>query len=201
MKLRMLQVFGICGILAIGTLGCNKASKDNSNVIASVGNEKITEKHFNDIVRAYFGDAVKANDFLTNPAERDQRSQLLSNLVNQKALFQFIKLQGLDKDDQVQLQIKSATADAYFQILSERLIPKAEPTDAQLKAFYDDYVNKAKAAKQVVGIPPFDQIKNQLPMIWKHKQVQTARETVLNQINKKYPATLASEYQLNQVQK
>ena len=189
MKARMLQVFSICGILTIGLLCCNKVSKDNSKVIASVGGEKIT----------YIGDTIKANDLLTNPAMHEQRSQILANLINQKALFQFVKLQGLDKDPQAQLQVTSATADAYFQILSDRLVPKAEPTDVQLKAFYDDYVTQAKAAKQAAGIPPFEQIKAQLPIIWKHKQIQIARETLLNQINQKYPVTLAPEYQLSQV--
>lgn len=200
MKARMLQVFSICGILAIGLLCCNKVSKDNSKVIASVGGEKITENYFNNTVRTYIGDTVKANDLLTNPAMHEQRSQILANLINQKALFQFVKSQGLDKDPQAQLQVTSAMADAYFQILSDRLVPKAEPTDAQLKAFYDDYVTQAKAAKQAAGIPPFEQIKAQLPIIWKHKQIQIARETLLNQINQKYPVTLAPEYQLGQVQ-
>jgi hypothetical protein len=184
----------------VGLLACSKTQKDNSKVIASIGGEKITEKYFNNTVRTYIGDQEKANDLLTKPEMRERRNQILVNLVNQKALFQFVKLKGLDKDPQAQLQVASATADAYFQVLSDRLVSKTEPTDSQLKAFYDDYVTQAKAANQSVGIPPFDQIKVQLPMVWKHKQIQAAREALLTQINQQYPVVFDPEYQINQTQ-
>lgn len=198
--MRVAQVFGLCSLLLLGILACDKTKKDNSKVIASIGGEKITENYFNNTVRTYIGDAEKANDLLTKPEMRERRNQILANLVNQKALFQFIKLKGLDKDPQAQLQVTSATADAYFQVLSDRLVPKTEPTESQLKSFYDDYVIQAKAENRAVGIPPFEQIKVQLPMVWKHKQIQTARETLLTQINQQFPLVLDPEYQTNQMQ-
>jgi hypothetical protein len=195
MDMRVARMVGMCGVLALGTLGCGKVSKDNSKVIASVGGDKITEKSFTETIGVYVGDAAKAKDLLGNPAMKEQRNQILGSLVNQKALFQYIKAQGLDKDPQAQLQVTSAMAGAYFQILADRLVPKAEPTDAQLKVFYDDYLVQAKAANQAAGIPPFEQVKAQLPAAWKRKQAETARETLLNQLNQKYPVVFAPEYQ------
>lgn len=198
--MRVVRVCGICGLLVLGLLACRKEQKDNSKVIASIGGEKITEKYFNDIVRTYIGDEEKANELLTKPDMRERRNQILLNLVNQKALFQLVKLKKLDKDPKAQLQITSATADVYFQILADRLAPKAEPTDSQLRAFYDDCVVRAKVANKASSVPPFDQIKVELPMIWKQKQVQTARDTLLTQINQQYPVVVDPEYQIDQTQ-
>ena len=131
---------------------------------------------------------------------REQRNQILASLVNQKALFDYVKSQGLDKDPQVQLQITSATAGAYFQIMVDRLASKAVPTDAQLKIFYDDYVLQAKAAGQGANIPPFDQVKDQLPEAWKRKQADVVRETLMTTLNQKYPVVFAEGYQPTQRQ-
>ena len=194
MEMRAARMFGICGLLVLGSLGCSRVSKDNSKVVASVGVEKITEKGFEDTVRAYLADDAKAKDLLTSQKMRDQRNQMLSSLVNQKALVQYAKAEGLDRDPKVQIEIASALAGAYFQILVERLTPKAEPTDAQLKAFYDDYVIQAKAANQAAGIPPFEQLKAQLPAAWKRKQSDVARQGLLTTLNQKYPVVFAPEY-------
>jgi hypothetical protein len=197
MEMRRARLMGMCGLLVVG-MGCGKVSKDNSKVVASVGGEKITEKAFDDTVRVYLGDAAKAKDLLDNEAMREQRNQVLGSLVIQKALMQYVKAQGLDKDPQVQLQVASATAGAYFQILVDRLAAKAEPTDAQLKIFYDDLVLQAKASNQAANIPPFEQVKPQLPAAWKQKQAATVRATVQTELSQKYPVTYAPGYQPGQ---
>ena len=194
MEMRAARMLGICGVLVLGSLGCSRVSKDNSKVVASVGTDKITEKAFEDTVRAFMADEAKTKDLLTNQAMRDQRNQMLGSLINQKALIQYVKAEGLDKDPKVQIEIASAMAGAYFQILVERLTSKAEPTDAQLKTFYDDYVLQAKAANQGAGIPPFEQLKAQLPAAWKRKQSEMARESLLTSLNQKYPVVFAPEY-------
>jgi hypothetical protein len=140
-------MMGVCGLLVLGGLGCRKVSKDNGVVVATVGGDKITEGAFAGIVNDYLGDPVKAKDLLTNPAQREQRNQFLGTLVNQRALLQYAKAQGLDKDPKAKLEVESAVANAYFQLLADRLMTKAEPTDADLRAFYDAYVAQAKAAK------------------------------------------------------
>jgi hypothetical protein len=197
MEMRAALTMGMCGVL-VAALGCGKVSKDNSKVVASVGGEQITEHGFNETLRVLLGDPAKTQDLINNQAMREQRNLLLGNLVNQKALFQFVKAQGLDKDPQVQLQITSATAGAYFQIMMDRLASKTEPTDAQLKILYDDYVLQAKANNQANGIPPFEQVKGQVAEAWKRKQMATVRENLLTQLNQKYPVTFAPGYQPTQ---
>ena len=99
----------------------------------------------------------------------------------------------------VQTTLVASVANAYFQLEAERLMPKAEPTDAELKAFYDDYVIQAKAANQAAGLPPFEQVKGQLPGAWKRKQAQQARETLLTQLNQKCPVVFAPDYRPTQM--
>lgn len=200
MQMGRAGMIGVCGCLALASVGCNKVSKDNSKVIASVGGDKLTEKAFKETVHIFVDDAAKEKDLLTNPAMREQRNQILDSLMSQKALFQYIKTQGLDKDPKVRIQVESAMAATYFTALADRLVPKAEPTDAQLKTFYDDYVLQAKAANQASGIPPFDQVKAQLPEAWKRKQAQNARQTLLAQLNQKYPVVFAPDYKPSQAQ-
>jgi hypothetical protein len=200
MEMRAARVMGICGLLVLGGLGCNKVSKDHGPVLASVGGEKITEAAFAATVNDYLGDPVKAKDFLTNPTLREQRNQFLGTLVNQKALLQFVKADGLDKDPKARIEIESAVANTYFQLLADRLASKAEPTDADLKAFYDDYVAQAKAANQAAGLPTFEQVKAQLPGAWKRKQANQAREALLLQLNQKCPVVFADGYRPTQAQ-
>ena len=111
MEMRAARIIGACGILALGALGCGKVSRDNGIVVASVGGEKITQTAFNQTVNVWVGDPAKAKDILTNPAMRGQRNQILGSLVNQKALLQMVKAEGLDKDPKVQLQVEAALAD------------------------------------------------------------------------------------------
>lgn len=184
----------ILGVLALGLAGCGKVSKDNGKVLATVGGEKITEKTFIEAVNLVMGDEAKAKDMLTNDTMHEQRNQFLGTLVNQKALLAWAKAEGLDKDPKVQIEVNSAVANAYFQVLAERVVNKAEPTEAQLKAFYDQFVEQAKAANQAEGIPPYDQVKAQLPEAWKRKQVQVARESLLAQLNQRYPVVFDPEY-------
>jgi hypothetical protein len=202
MKMRIVPVFGICGLLVLGLLACGKMQKDNSKVIASVGGEKVTEKYFNDTVRVYFGDAeqTEVDALLTKPEMREQRNQLLARLVQQKALLQFAKSKGLDKDPQVKIHVTGAIADAYLQVLVERLVPKAEPTDSQLRDFYNEYVAKAKAENRASDTPPFGQIKAQLPIVWKYRQIQLAKDTLMTQIKQQYPLVFDSEYKTDQMQ-
>jgi hypothetical protein len=197
MEMRAARIIGACGILALGALGsvgCGKVSKDNSPVLASVGGEKITQQAFEQTVNLWTGDPAKAKDILTNPAMKDQRNQILGSLANQKALLQMVKVEKLDQDPKVRLQVEAAQADAYFQILADRMLDKAEPTDAQLKTFYDELLIQAKAANQAQGLPPYEQVKAQLPGAYKRKQAQAAREKLMGEMNQKVPVVFSPDY-------
>ena len=197
MEMRAARMMGMCGMLVLGALGCGKVSKDNSPVVATVGGEKITETAFNATVADYLGDPAKVKEFLTSQGLRDQRNQFLGTLVNQKALIQFVKANGVDKDPKAKIEVEAAIAAAYFQVLADRLMPRAEPTEAELHAFYDDYVAQAKAANQAAGLPAFEQVKDQLPGAWKRKQAQQIQKALLEQLNQKCPVVFAPEYRPN----
>ncbi len=194
MEMRKALRIAILGVLVLGLAGCGKVSKDNDKVLATVGGEKITEKTFNEAVKLVMGDEAKAKDMLTSDTMREQRNQFLGTLVNQRAMLKWAKDQGLDRDPKVQIEVTSALANAYFQIMADRLVNKAEPTDAQLKTFYDELVAQAKAGNQPGAIPPFEQVKAQLSPAWKRKQAQVARESLLAQLNQKYPVVFAPDY-------
>ena len=194
MAMRMAKMLGMSGLLVLGTLACGKFSSDHSKVVASVGPDKITEKAFGDIVRLLIGDDAKAKDMLTSEAARAQRNQLLENMVTQKALLRFGKSEGLDKDPKVQLAVDAAIANVYAQTLIEKRSVAVEPTEAQLKGLYDDFVKQAEAAGQKGTVPPFEQVKGQLPQLWKRKQGQQASDMLLTQLKQKYPVVFAPEY-------
>ena len=193
MEMRGARMLGMCGLVIVA-LGCGKVSKDSSKVLANVGGEKITEKAFDDAVHMLVGDDAKAKDLLTNPALKDQRNQILGELVDQKTLLKFGDKQGLDKDAKARFLAEGARANAYGQILMERSMPKGEPTEAQLKAFYDEVAMTAKAAGQDKGLPPYESVKAQLPGALKRKQTQEASVRLLKDAKAQVPATIDPEW-------
>ncbi len=159
-------------------LGCNSASHDGSKVLANVGGEKITEGEFKQILESTGAPAAEVQEFLTNPKARDQRAQFLSQVAMGKALVAYGKMQGLDQDPKVKQAIDQATAKAYFQALLERRVGKAEPNEAQMKETYDELVAERTAMGQAQGLPKFEEVKGQLPQLWKQRQMQKAQEGV-----------------------
>jgi hypothetical protein len=197
---RMLEMLGISGFLVLGALGCGKVSRDHSKVVASMDGEKITEKVFQDTVRALVGDDAKAQVLLTSEAAREQRNQFLQQWVTQKALMRLAKREGLEKDPKIRLAVEAATASVYAQALVERSIPKDEPTEAQLKSMYDEYVKQAEAAGQKASVQPYEQMKPQLPAMWKNKEGEQASSALLTQLKQKYPVVFAPDYRPAQAQ-
>jgi len=189
MEMRSARTLGMCGLVIVA-LGCGKVSKDNTKVLANVGGEKVTEKSFGDAVRVLVGDDAKANDLLTNPATREQRNRFLSEYVDQKMLAKYGEKQGLDKDPKAKMMVEAAKANAYGQILLERRIAKGEPTEAQLKAFYDKFAAKAKAEGHDQGFPPYEAVKAQLPQAWKAEQAKTASQGLLDEARAQVPTTV-----------
>jgi hypothetical protein len=189
MDMRYARMIGMCALVVVA-LGCSKVSKDNSKVLANVGGEKITEKAFSDAVRTLVGDEARANDLLTNPANREQRNRFLGEFVDQKVLVKYGEKQGLDKDPKAKLLIEAAKSNAFGQILMEKAIAKAEPTEAQLRAFYDKVLASAKAAGQDKGFPTYEAAKPQLPNAWKRDQVKDASLNLLKDAKAQVSTTI-----------
>ena len=194
MAMRMAGILGLGSLLVMGALGCGKISGDHSAVVASVGGEKITQTAFEKIVHTVVGDEAKVKEILGTEPGKEQRNAILEQVVTQKALMAFAKSEGLDKDPKVQLAVEAAVANVYATTLIERRTAAGEPTEAQLKGLYDDFVKQSEAAGQKGAVPPFEQVKAQLPALWKRKQGQQASDTLLTQLKQKYPVVFAPEY-------
>lgn len=183
----------LSALLALG-LGCSKVPKDTSRVIANVGGERITEASFKATVLAMAHDPSKAQAFLNEADQRPQRNGFLGKLVQAKQVVALGKTAGLDKDPAVQAQLEGLMAQAYLQTLAERRLGTAEPTETDLKALYDGLVAERKAAGQGDGLPTFEQVKPQLPMLWKQRQQERVLEQLLKEARDKAPATFADDY-------
>lgn len=189
MEMRSARMFSLCGMVIVG-LGCAKVSKDHSKVLATIDGEKITEKAFGDAVRILVGDDARANDMITNPANKDQRNELLAQFVDQKVMAKYGQKMGLAQDPKAKLLVEAAMANAYGQILLERAVGKIEPTEAQLRAFYDKAVASAKAAGNDKAIPPFEAVKSQLTTGWKREQMQEASMKLLKDAKGRVPSAI-----------
>ncbi|HJU83545.1 MAG TPA: SurA N-terminal domain-containing protein [Holophagaceae bacterium] len=192
--------------LAAGTLalplalGCGSRSADTSRVLANVGGEKITEAEFREAV-AQIMPKEQVEDFLTkqDPAAKAQRIQVLGGLAQMRAMMQFAKTQGLDQDPKVRLQLQSAQAGVYANALLER--STGEPTEAQLKAKYDEFAAASKAQGQDKGFPSFEdvaknpQMRSALAQQWRKGQMEAAQKGLQAQLKTAVPMTFAEGYQ------
>lgn len=174
---------------AMLVLGCGKTPQDTSRVIANVGGDKITEKALTETLAATLGDPQKAKEILATEALRMQRNGFVEQMAMGKAIVQYGKAQGLDKDPAVRAQMERIMASAYIQVLLERQSPKGEPTEADLKALYDEL------AKQMgPQIPPFEQVKDRLPQVWKQRREQEGQKALFEKIRQQVGITIADEY-------
>jgi hypothetical protein len=191
MEMRGARWFGICALVLAAMAGCSRVSKDTSKVLANVGGEKITENAFRSAMTNLYGDEAKVKELLANPA---MRCQALQELVDQKTIIKYGDRQGLAKDGKVQLLVEAAKANAYGQVLIDRTLPKGEPTEAQLKAFYDEAFARAKAMGQEKGFPPYEAVKAQIPGAFKQKQAQEATRRLIGDAKAQVPITIDPEW-------
>jgi hypothetical protein len=181
------------GLAFLAALGCGKGAKDSGPVLASVGSEKITAKEFKELVERMAPDAPRAKALLEDPdpQQRAQRNGLLSDLASAYAVLQVAKQQGLDRDPRMQAEIRVATAAAYRRAMVASRMP-AQPTEADLKAFYDKAAAEAKQAGQ--QIPPYEAVKAQLAPAWTREQQQRVLAQLEEEIARKVPTTFADGY-------
>lgn len=192
-KLSHAATFAAAAALVLA-LGCKSQKADASRVIANVGGEKITEADFQDVVRTLAQSPEETQDFLNNPAARDSRAQLANQLAMSKAIIAYAKETGLDQDPTVRRQLEQQTAILYFQALAKKRAQAAEPTEAQLKAFYLEQVALLKAQGQAQGVPPFEAVKAQLAEGYKRSRIQAVSSEIEKEVKAKVPVTLADDY-------
>jgi hypothetical protein len=187
----------ITGMLSVLALtGCRTENTDTSKVIAKIGDEttyeKVTEKQFQDLVSALFGDAEKGIEFMTQEQSRGQRNEFFAKYIEAKGLVMLAKAEGLDDDPKIRLQLDDAITAVYYQALMERRLSNTEPTDAQLREIYNEIAARERAMG--AGIPPFEEVRPHLPQLWRQKQQQEVTETLMKEIKEKYPTTIVDEY-------
>lgn len=184
----------IAGSALLLSLACKTGKPDASRVIANVGGEKITESEFQDVVKTISQDPKEATAFLTDPAAREDRARLVSRIATSRAITAYAKQTGLDQEPEVKRQMEQQQASLYFQVLAKRRMPAGDPTDEQLKAFYQEQVERMKAMGQAQGIPPFEAVKAQLVQGYKQKRMADIQADILTEVKAKVPVTLADDY-------
>lgn len=171
--------------------GCRKGAQDTTKVLANVGGTKITQAMLETSVRALAPNEAQAKEFLTAEGSKAQRQQFLERMAQSKALVQWAKLEGLDQDPKAQILVEQAQAEAYFRLAMDRRLSKVDPTDAQLKAMYDERVKSLKDAKSDMKIPPFEEAKPQIADVWRQQQAMQVQETFLKELKNKVAITYA----------
>jgi hypothetical protein len=194
MRMRTAQLIGIGSLLTLGFLGCTNVPKDTSKILVNVAGEKITEAQFQEVVKVLIGDDKKSEELLKSDAMKEQRNQFLESLALQKSMIQMAKAEGLEKDLKAKVLLEQRSAQVYLQTLMDRRLPKTEPTETELKALYDGLVEERKASGQEKGLPAFEEVKAQLPGIWKQKQEQTLSTALFKELRQNYPITFAEGY-------
>ncbi len=184
----------LAGSALFFSLACKSGKPDNSRVIANVGGEEITEGEFQDVVKTISQDPKEAMAFLTDPAAREERARLASRIATSRAITAYARQTGLDQEPEVKRQLEQQQASVYFQALAKRRLPAGDPTDEQLKAFYQEQVDRMKAMGQTQGIPPFEAVKAQLAQGYKQKRMAEVQADILTEIKGKVPVTLADDY-------
>ncbi len=184
----------LAGSALLLSLACKTGKPDTSRVIANVGGEKITEAEFQDVVKTLSADPKEAQAFLSDPAAREERASLANRLATSRAISAYARQTGLDQDPSVKRQLEQQQASVYFQALAKRRTTTAEPTDEQVKAFYQEQVERMKAAGQAQGIPPFEAVKAQVAQSLKQKRMADIQASILSEIKAKVPVTLADDY-------
>jgi hypothetical protein len=82
----------------------------------------------------------------------------------------------------------------YFQALVKKRLEGVTPTEAQLKAFYDEKVAAMKAQGQEKGVPAYEMVKPQLPDLWLQERSRQISQEVQQEIRARIPITLADDY-------
>ena len=184
----------LVGTALVFSLACKTSKPDSSRVIANVGGDKITEAEFQDVVKSLSADPKAAQSFLTDPAARDERAQLASRIAMSRAITAYAKQTGLDQKPAVKRQLEQQQASVFFQELAKQRNTTVDPTEEQLRGYYNQQVERLKASGQAKGVPPFEAVKGQLAEGYKQQRMATLSEEILKEVKAKVPVTLADDY-------
>jgi len=139
-------------IIALSLAGCTKGT--DSAVIAKVNNAKITSADFKRQLEELQPQMLQAV-----ATDAKARKEFLEDLIGIELVLQEAKRQGLDKDaefkkkqderrKELERRLQDATKNDLFNaLLKKELMDKVkEPTDAEVKAYYDSHREEIKKA-------------------------------------------------------
>ncbi len=197
MKRILLPAAALAALLGCGHSAGQTQAADGSAVLANVNGTRITQAMLEANARMLASDPQQAAAFLTDPAAAPQRAQMVHQMAFQAAMDQIGASEKLDQDPLVQAKLAQAKAAIYAQVLIARSAGDATPTEAQLRAFYDERVAARKAAGQDKGLPAFDEIKAnpQLVSAWKQDQFRKAQDAFQKDLKTRVPVTYADGLQ------
>ncbi|SPQ00143.1 PpiC-type peptidyl-prolyl cis-trans isomerase [Candidatus Sulfobium mesophilum] len=131
-------VFVVC--LAFG----GNAFAEGEDVLAAVGNEKITLRDFQVVVSSYSPEKQKY--LAENPASK---KILLDRMVQVKALAMTAKAKGMDKDPKIKSLLDYYTDEILSQELLARELAKVDITEKDMKDYYAAHKDSFKAPEMV----------------------------------------------------
>ena len=123
-------------LLGIGLAACNKHAGGDAadgTVLATVNGTAITEGMLDSFVRQ------QANGQLPQLSPV-QKASLVKTMVNMELLAQQARKDGVDKQPDVQAELQLTSNSILAQNLVEGYLKKHQPSDADLKAAYDEKV-------------------------------------------------------------
>jgi len=139
-------------IIALSLVGCTKGT--DSAVIAKVNNNKITSADFKKQLEELQPQMLQAV-----ATDAKARKEFLEDLIGIELVLQEARRQGLDKDaefkkkqderrKELERRLQDATKNDLFNaLLKKELMDKVkEPTDAEVKAYYDSHREEIKKA-------------------------------------------------------
>jgi peptidyl-prolyl cis-trans isomerase C len=139
-------------IIALSLAGCTKGT--DSAVIAKVNNAKITSADFKKQL-----DELQPQMLQAVATDPKARKEFLEDLIGIELVLQEARRQGLDKDSEfkkkqdarkkeLEQRLQDASKNDLFNaLLKKELMDKVkEPTDVELKAYYDSHREEIKKA-------------------------------------------------------
>jgi peptidyl-prolyl cis-trans isomerase C len=138
MKTKSIYISLIVLLLLLIVAGCGKKG---DKAIATIGDYTITADELNQSFERF------RQTFSTSQGEYDKRSEIIDSLIITRLLIQAAYEKNIDKLPEIE-QIVSVNRDKFLldALYQKHIASKIEPTDAELKNFYDKQEFKIRAS-------------------------------------------------------
>ena len=138
------RLLGLLVLLSLAACLLSTCGKSGSEVLATVGDYKITAEEFDDSYQARYPFATAQDEFTA-------RRQALDSAIVTRLLIQAAYERNIDKLEEL-ARVVLANRDKFLisTLLQRKIADKAEPSEAELKEFYNRLEYKIKASHILV---------------------------------------------------